>query len=190
MIDAMRVLALLLLLAAPAFADPIPYALQADQSRVAFTWFFGSDPVRGRMPVKRAELVLDFDRPEMSRVAVALDARGANAGNLLAQDVMTGKDVLWTDRYPEITFVSKRVRRDGEGGAIIEGDLTLRGVTRPQTLHARLFRPGSAAPGDRRRLTIRLDGSLSRSAFGAGGYANMVGDRIELDIAALILAQP
>ena len=142
------------------------------------------------MPVKRATLVLDFDNPRNSRVLVAVDAARANAGNILAQDVMTGDQVLWTDRYPEITFVSKRIRRDGAGGAVVEGDLTMRGVTRAQTFRARLFRPGNAAPGDRNRLTIRLDGSLSRSAFGADGYANMVGDRIELDIAALIIAQP
>ena len=68
----------------------------------------------------------------------------------------------------------------------MEGDLTVRGVTRPQTFTARLFRPGKAAPGDRSRLTIRLEGDLSRSAFGAAGYAGVVGDRIELDIQALI----
>lgn len=186
----MRLIALLMLLAAPAFADPVPYALQADQSRVAFTWFFGSDPIKGAMPVKRADLILDFDRPEKSRVSVSVDAAHANAGNLLAQDVMTGNQVLWTDRYPEITFVSRKIRRDGQGGAIVDGDLTLRGVTRPQTFRARLFRSGNTAPGDRSRLTIRLDGSLSRSAFGADGYANLVGDEIRLDIAALILANP
>ena len=186
----MRLIVFLLLLAAPALAEPVPYALQTDQSRVGFTWFFGSTPVKGAMPVKRAALVLDFDRPENSRVRVAADAANASAGNVLAQDVMTGNQILWTDRYPEIIFESSRIRRDGQGGAIVEGDLTLRGITRPQTFRARLFRPGNAAPGDRRRLTIRLEGTLSRAAFGADGYANMVGDTIRLDITALILAQP
>lgn len=188
MLRAMRLTALLVwLFALPAFADPVPYALQADQSRVGFTWAFGQTPVKGRMPVTRADLALDFDRVENSRVSVTLDAAHANPGNPLADGAMKGDSVLWTSRYPEISFVSRRVRRDGEGGAIIEGDLTLRGVTRPQTLRARLYRPGSTEPGDRRRLTIRLDGSLSRAAFGADGYKGMVADRIDLDIACLIL---
>jgi polyisoprenoid-binding protein YceI len=188
MFGAMRFLTFLFwLLALPAFADPVAYTLQADQSRVAFTWAFGQTPVTGRMPVSRADLALDFDRPENSRVAVTLNAASANPGNPLADGAMKGNSVLWTDKYPEISFVSKRVRRDGQGGAIIDGDLTMRGVTRPQTLRARLYRPGNTNPGDRRRLTIRLDGSLSRAAFGADGYKSMVGDRIVLDISALIV---
>ena len=85
-----------------------------------------------------------------------------------------------------ITFQSQTVRRDGAGGAILTGRLTVRGVTQPQTFTARLFRAEGAAPGDRSRLTIRLQGDLSRSAFGAGGFAGMVGDTVSLDIQAFI----
>lgn len=185
----MRRLALVfLLLATQALAAPEPYALE--RSRVGFTWFFGDDPVTGRMEVSRARLLLDFDRPENSRIDVAVDTTRADAGNPLAAGAMTGQSVLWTERFPEITFRSNSIRRDGAGGAIVAGDLTLRGVTRHQTFRARLFRPPGTASGDRRRLTIRLDGTLSRSAFGADGYGAMVGDEVRLRIEAVIAADP
>ncbi len=172
-----------------AVAAPADYQLQRDQSRVGFTWFFNKDAVAGSMPVARADIALDFDRPANSSVVVSVDAAKARAGAPLANEALKGQSVLWTDRFPEITFRSRDIRRDGQGGAIMTGTLTVRGVTQPQTFTARLFRPAGQAAGDRSELTIQLTGSLSRSAFGASGYANFVGDRVDLDIQARIARQ-
>ncbi len=183
----MRLLAgLLLLIATAAFADPVPYELRTSESRVGFTWFLNNEAISGRMPVARADIQLDFDRVGSSRVNVTVDAARANAGAPFAGEAMKGQSVLWTARFPEITFVSRRVRRDGAGGAIVEGDLTVRGVTRPQVLTARLFRPPGTEPGDRSRLPVRLEGTLSRAAFGADGFQSFVGDRVDLNISARI----
>lgn len=185
----MRILALVFIfLASSALADPVRYDLKADESRVGFTWFLGQDPVTGRMPVSRADMALDFDQVANSRVNVAVDVSRAEAGAPFAGEAMKGQSVLWADRFPEIVFRSTSIRRDGAGGAIIAGNLTVRGVTRPQVLTARLFRPAGAAPGDRRQLTIRLEGALSRRDFGADGFASFVGDRVELRILARIAA--
>lgn len=180
------ILAALHLLATGAAAAPSDYKFIRDQSRVGFTWFLGQEAILGTMPVARAEISLDFDRPGNSRVFVAVDAANARAGAPFASEAMKGPGVLSTAKHPEITFRSRSVRRDGQGGALITGDLTLRGVTRPQTLSARLFRPSGTAAGDRTRLTIRLDGRLSRSDFGADAFANFVGDTIVLDIRATL----
>jgi polyisoprenoid-binding protein YceI len=71
-------------------------------------------------------------------------------------------------------------------GAQIEGDFTVRGVTRPSTLFAQFYRQQGTVEGDRERLSIYLTGSISRSAFGASGYADMVDDTVELRILARI----
>lgn len=49
---------------------------------------------------------------------------------------MRAKDQLATDQHPTITFKSTRIRRSGEGEYQVDGDLTLRGVTKPVTLTA------------------------------------------------------
>ncbi len=177
----------LLVLTTLASAAPTEYRLQTEQSRVGFTWALGKEPVTGIMPVSRADVVLDFDNVANSRVRVAVDATRARPGAAFAGSAFRGKSVLWVERYPEITFESTSVRRDGQGGAIIDGRITVRGVTQPQRFTARLFRPAGAAPGDRRALTIRLNGSLSRAAFDADGYSDLVGDRVDLNIKAQVL---
>ena len=176
-------------LAHGAVAAPKVYELKRDQSRVAFTWFLGEDAITGRMPVAAAEIVLDFRDVTKSSVMVTVDASKARAGAPFAGEAMKGQSVLWTSRHPEIRFASTRIRRDGEGGAIMDGRLTVRGVTRPQRLTARLFRPAGAEQGDRSVLTVRLQGSLSRADFGADGFQSFVGDRVDLDIRARVVAR-
>jgi polyisoprenoid-binding protein YceI len=98
---------------------------------------------------------------------------------------MKGPDVLDTGQFPTIRFVSRRVRAAG-AGATVDGDLTIRGVTRPVRLDAQFYTQRGSAPGDLSRLSIRLTGSVSRAAHGATGWADMVGDSVALDILARI----
>jgi polyisoprenoid-binding protein YceI len=98
---------------------------------------------------------------------------------------MKGPKVLDADSHPTISFQSTSVRSAGEG-AIVEGQVTIRGVTQPMTLQAQIFRQQGRAEGDLSHLTVRLTGAVKRSAFGATGWLDMVGDEVRLDILARI----
>ena len=54
------------------------------------------------------------------------------------------------------------------------------------TLAASIYRQQGSADGDLSHLTIRLTGAVQRSAFGATGWNDMVGDEVRLDILARI----
>ncbi len=184
----MRMLILLLTLAlsaAPLAAAPRTYLLQADQSQVTFEWDFGADVIGGTMPVARADLSIDFAKVANSSVAVALDVKGARAGFPFASQAMKGPKVLDANQFPQIEFTSTRVRAQG-AGALIDGDITVRGVTRPTTLRADIFRQRGTEEGDLSQLTIILTGAVNRSDFGAGGWADFAGDEIRLRITARI----
>ena len=183
----MRYLFILLLsfTVSAASADPISYTLDAAESRVGFTWFFGSDPVQGRMPVSDADVAIDFDRVSNSRVNVTLDLAGVQAGFPFASQALKAENMLWAAEHPSLAFVSTRVAPDGTGAKIL-GDLTMRGVTRPVELDATIFRKQGTSAGERDELAIRLTGSVSRSAFGASGWSGEVGDEVKLDILAVI----
>ena len=171
------------LFSTPALAAPQSYVLQKEDSTVGFSWFLGKDEVKGTMPVARANVVLDLDRLRDSKVSVAVDVTRARAGFPFASQGMKSRKVLWANRFPEITFVSTGIRRSDKG-ALVDGNLTVRGVTRPATFTARLFRQAGTEAGDRSRLSVRLTGSLSRSAFGADGWSDMAGDEVKLNIIA------
>ena len=172
-------------IASSASAAPQAYRFLEEGSSVGFSWFLGSDEIKGHMPVTDADITIDFQRLRNSQVNVTLDVASANAGFPFASQGMKGPKVLWADEFPEIFFESTNVSQDGIG-ARIEGDLTLRGVTLPVVLSAKLFRPVGTEQGDRRNLFVRMTGSVSRSAFGADGWANLAGDEVILRITAHI----
>jgi polyisoprenoid-binding protein YceI len=171
---------------AVAVAEPIAYLLQADRSTVAFeTDYEGGFLIKGKMPVTTADLVIDFDRVANSRVDVTVSAAKATTSNPLATEAMIGKSVLAVRQFPTITFKSTKVRAAGTG-AEVSGTLTIRGVARPVTLTAQIYRQKGSAEGDRTNLSILLTGAVSRSAFGATGFPNLVGDEVRLKILARI----
>lgn len=166
-------------------ARPVAYVLEPAKSIVGFEIEVGQSPLKGTMPVTRADIVLDFDSAAASRVLVTLAPDQAQMGLPFATQAMRGPDILAADRFPEIRFESTRVRPT-DTGAEVEGLLTIRGATKPVVLTALLTRPQGTLPGYRDELTIRLTGAVSRRAFGAGGYADLVGDAVQLRITAHI----
>lgn len=187
----MRLIAkLFLLLAAPMLAEgasaaPAAYHLQPELSSVGFETDFGPDKISGTMPVAKADLTLDFANVAASKVKVTLNAAGAEASFPFATQAMRGPKVLDTAEFPEISFVSTGVKAEAEG-ATVSGNITIRGVTQPASFHAEIYRQQGTVAGDLSHLTIRLTGAVARSAFGAQGWRDMVGDQVRLNILARI----
>lgn len=188
-VPALALVAALFALSAPAAADPVRYLLEAERSRVSFTYRLEGVPGTGTMPVDSADLRLDFDTAANSTARVVLSAEGARTGLGLITQALKSGDVLDTATHPRITFQSRRFEAR-PGGARVTGDVTIRGVTRPLTLEADIFRQEGTAAGDRSRLTVVLTGHVDRTAFGASGYAALVAPRVDLDITVRLTRAP
>lgn len=170
----------------PLQAAPVSYDLQPEASTVAFEADFGQQVITGSIPLREADLVLDFERLANCRIDVVLNAARAGASFPFAAEALKGKTVLNTADFPEMTFRSTAVQADGDG-ARVKGELTMRGVTRPVALQARIFRQKGTEVGDRSRLTVQLTGVVKRSDFGATGFADMVADQVRIVITARII---
>lgn len=177
-----------------AVAEPVAYLLDKKASRVGFHFSLSGIPQTGSMPVDHAEITLDPENLAATTVDVTVLATKARTGLFFATEALIGPDVLDTKHYPTIHFVSDHIQlaQDGRlsGGARISGHLTMHGVTHPVTLNADLYRLPGSAPDDLSDLTVLLSGQVSRAAFGATGYADLVDDTIGLDITAVIHAAP
>lgn len=169
----------------PAWAAPQSYALDTAQSQVRYAVDFGPDIIDGTMPVASATVVIDFDRLANSQIDVTLSPGQATASFPFAAQALRGPKVLATEDFPQLTFLSTDVRADGTG-AIVRGDITIRDVTRPIDLIARLFRPQGTEQGDRSELWIEMTGAVNRSAFGADGWSDLVRDEVRLRILARV----
>ena len=91
------------------------------------------------------------------------------------------------ERFPQITFESKEIRRRDEGNLEIEGELTLHGITRAITLDVDL-QGSETDPWGNERIGLEARGQLSRSDYGMtfnqvlGSGNVLVSDKVKLII--------
>ncbi len=72
--------------------------------------------------------------PAASKVAVTIKTASIDSNHAERDKHLRDEDFLHVDKYPEARFVSTAFKENGNGTAVLEGDLTLRGVTRPVSI--------------------------------------------------------
>jgi polyisoprenoid-binding protein YceI len=97
-----------------------------------------------------------------------------------------GPEFFDVEHHPEITFRSTAVRLAGDGRAEVDGELTIRGVTRPVTAGGHYAPPRPSAFGE--VAGLQLHTSFDRREFGFNwqmelpGGGDAVGWDVQLDI--------
>lgn len=190
MTSLLRLLIVWIACATPALAAPTRYTLETAGSTVEFVYTLNAADQRGSMPVGKADLVIDPDNLAASQIDVTLDVTATRTGFIFATEALKGRSVLNVAQFPTVTFTSTSIKLGPSGrlsnGATVTGRVTVRGVTKPITLRADIYRPRGSAPDDLSRLEVHLTGQIRRSTFGATGYADLVDDTVVLDIRAKI----
>jgi polyisoprenoid-binding protein YceI len=89
--------------------------------------------------------------------AASLDTKNAKRDQHLRSD-----DFFDVDHHPEITFTVRSARAESDDTALIDGELTVRGISRPQSFTARVEQAGADA------VTLAGEFTVDREQFGMG----------------------
>jgi polyisoprenoid-binding protein YceI len=186
----MRILYTLLicLFASAVTAAPVKYTVDTANTDVNFTYTFGGKDIIGAFNDYDINVAIDFNALKNSTVNVTLKTQTATGGFIFGTQAMRSKKILSAKAFPEITYRSKSVTGGGDT-ATINGEITVRNVTKPLTLTAQLFRPKGSNVNERDNLFIKINGTLNRFDFGADGYAKEVGQNLNINILAAIQKQ-
>lgn len=95
-----------------------------------------------------------------SKIEVKLDAASINTGTADRDNHLRSGDFLDVEKYPELTFVSTDISQGGDGWKI-EGELTVRDVTRPITLDA-VYEGSVTDPWGKERVGFAASATLVR----------------------------
>jgi len=127
---------------------------------------------------------LHVDDSEVPKSVVEVTVNTGSVDMLDAQQTAMLRDVdfFHVEKFPQMTFRSTRVTRTGETTLNVEGEITLRGITRPMTLAVSVTeRHPAAAPGAR-YARFRGEGSIKRSEFGMTKFVDIIGDTVDITI--------
>jgi polyisoprenoid-binding protein YceI len=143
--------------------------------------------VRGHFSGISGTVVYDPDAPEKSRVEATIDATTIHTRDEQRDAHLKSADFLDVEKFPTITFVSKKVMgSDGEWKVI--GDLTIHGVTKEVTLDVEGPAPEVKDPWGNVKTGGSATTKISRKDFGmvfnmaleTGGV--MVGDEVTITL--------
>jgi polyisoprenoid-binding protein YceI len=94
------------------------------------------------------------EHPENSSVMAQIDVRSIDTRIKKRDDHLRSAEFFNVDKYPQITFKSRSVKRTGSQSGDILGDLTIHGVTKPITLRVKLLTPLNDTSRTRWGITV------------------------------------
>jgi polyisoprenoid-binding protein YceI len=125
-----------------------------------------------------------FDKTaKTGSVDIVIDTKSVDTGFATFNDHIQGEDFLDTAKYPTATFKSTKVIFEGDKPAKIEGNLTIKGVTKPVTLTVTSFLAMPHPMQKKDAIGANAFTMIKRTEFNAGKYAPHVGDDVRIDIA-------
>jgi polyisoprenoid-binding protein YceI len=174
----------ILLLALPGLASATDYRV-LPASRLGFSATFQGSTFDGSFNQWTAQIRYDPAQLATSSFDVTVDTASVRTGDHDRDSALPGADFLNVARYPKAHFVSSAFRQVG-GKVVVDGQLTLRGATKPVSLDVS-FVPNA------RGATLDATGSLNRLDYGVGGgeYADtsVIGAQVQVHAHLLLTAK-
>ena len=169
-------------LAAPAVAAPETYVLDSAHSFPRFSYnHFGYSTQVSRFNKTTGKIIYDKEAKTAS-VDIVIDATSVDSGFPVFNEHLRGEDFFDTAKYPTATFKSTKVVFEGDKPSAIEGDLTIKGITKPVTLTVTSFHAMPHPMKKKDAIGANAFTTVKRSDFNAGKYAPNVGDEIRIDL--------
>ncbi|GAO35382.1 hypothetical protein SCT_0768 [Sulfuricella sp. T08] len=178
----LAILAVAASMSSAAFAATETYVIDGTHTFPRFEYnHFGYSNQVSRFDKTSGKITLDR-AAKTGSVDVVIDAKSVDTGYALFNEHIQGEDYFYTAKYPTITFKSSSMKFDGDKLVAVNGDLTIKGVTKPVTLTVTSFHCMPHPMLKREACGANATTKIKRSEFNAGKNAPYVSDEVTLTI--------
>jgi polyisoprenoid-binding protein YceI len=164
------------------------YKFDQSHSVIGFAVHQFLGTTHGKFTKFDGKIDLDREHPEKSSVTARIDVRSIDTGIVKRDNHLRSPEFFNVERFPEIIFKSRSVKRTGPQSGDILGNLTMHGVTKPIALHVKLLSPISdetkqtrwvvtTEPLKRREFNLMF----SQGAEAVSGISQTVAINIEIE---------
>jgi len=163
------------------------YKFDSSGSAIGFTVHQFLGTTHGKFTRFSGRIDVDREHPENSSVTAQIDVRSIDTHIKKRDDHLRSPEFFNVEKFPQMTFRSRGVKRTGPQSGDILGDLTMHGVTRPITLHVKLLTPINETSRTRWAVTTepisRRDFNLmfAPAAEAMSGISQTVAINIEIE---------
>jgi polyisoprenoid-binding protein YceI len=160
------------------------YKIEPNHTQVGFAVdHFGFSIFRGFFSQASGALALDPAKPAKAQLSVTVPIASVRTTSDKLNEELASADWFDAAQFPNATFVSTAITLGPDNTAVVDGNLTIHGVTKPERMQVH-FHGAGINPMDK-ALTAGFDARMgfNRSDFGVTKYVPVVSDHVELTIA-------
>jgi len=117
------------------------YKFDPSGSTIGFSVHQFLGTTRGKFANFSGRIEVDREHPENSSVTAQVQVQSIDTRIKKRDDHLRSAEFFNVEKFPQMTFKSRSVKRTGPQSGDILGDLTIHGVTKPITLHVKLLTP-------------------------------------------------
>lgn len=136
---------------------------------------------RGQFDDTRGVIEID-QTAQTGRIEIQVQTASLDSGHTQRDEILKGIDWFDSAQFPLMSYRSQQLVFNGNQLVAVEGELTLRGITRPLKLDITRYKCGLNLAARKRGCGADASGVLKRSAFGMTTGLPFVGDEIRLRI--------
>ncbi len=175
--------------ASSSFAAPDTYGIDNNHTFPSFSYsHLGFSVQMSRFNKTTGKVVFD-KAAKTGEVDITIDTTSVDTGSSLFNEHIQAEDFLNTAKFPTATFKSTKVTFNGDKPAKIEGNLTLKGITKPVTLTVTGFQAMQHPMNKKDAIGANATTTVKRTDFNMGKYAPNVSDEVRIDIALEAIKQ-
>ena len=171
-------------LASSGFAAVETYKIDSTHSTIQFSLRHLVSKYTGSFSTVSGNLTVDRDNLEKSSVEATIDVGSINTSDEKRNGHIKSPDFFDFAKFPSMTFKSTAWKKTGFDTFDVTGNLTIKDVTKPVVLKAKLLGLGDGMGGA--KLTgWEVTGAIKKSEFGLGGPAmlgKVLGDDVTINI--------
>lgn len=159
------------------------YKTDANHTYASFSYsHFGYSTQTSRFDKVSGTVTLDRTA-KTGQVDITIDTKSINTGSAVFNEHIQADDFLATEKFPTATFKSSKVVFKDDKVVAVDGQLTLKGVTKPVTLDVSNFHCMKHPMSGKDACGANASAKVKRTDFNMGKYAPHVGDDVTISIA-------
>lgn len=170
--------------ASPVLAKEQVFEIDSTHTFPNFSYsHFGLSTQHSKFSNASGTVVLDTEK-ETGKVDVTIDMTSVETGFDVFDDHIQDEEFFHTEKYPEATFVGDKVKIKDDKPVSVDGDLTIKGVTKPVTLKITHFTYMDEHPMEEGKAAIGANAEVEvlRSDFNMDKYTPHVSDEVKITI--------
>jgi polyisoprenoid-binding protein YceI len=144
--------------------------------------------VKGQFGKVTGTLTLDESDPTKSKATASIEASSIETRDAQRDAHLKSADFLHVEKFPSLSFTSTRISLVRDGELAVEGDLTIRGVTRKVLFNVEGPTPPTKDPWGNTRVGVSATTKINRKDYGLAWNAALetggilVGDEVTITL--------